>query len=140
MKSVLLIEDSADFRADLEMLLSDDKYFIVSVPCPHDAFETLKREDFDIILCDLHMPFVLDERIVDYPYSIDVGIQTIKTLRDTLPQIPIIGITASMPSDTARLEQEKDLGPLLQKPFSRDQLIQTLEAYMYWSAGTESLH
>jgi len=140
MKSVLVIEDSADFREDLEMLLGDDKYFVVSVPCPHDAFEALKRESFDIILCDLHMPFILDERIVDYPYSIEVGIQTIKTLRDTLPDTPIIGITASMPSDVERLEQEKDLGPLLQKPFSRDQLVQTLEAYSVWALPDEAMH
>ncbi|MFM1847766.1 MAG: hypothetical protein RL417_1240 [Pseudomonadota bacterium] len=140
MKSVLLIEDSPDFRDDLEMLLTDDKYLVVSVPCPHDAFEALKREQFDIILCDLHMPFILDERIVDYPYSIEVGIQTIKTLRDTLPETPIIGITASMPSDLARLEQENDLGPLLQKPFSRDQLIRTLEAYTVWAMPAEAYH
>lgn len=140
MKSVLLIEDSADFRDDLEMLLSDDKYFVVSVPCPHDAFEALKRESFDIILCDLHMPFVLDERIMEYPYSIEVGIQTIKTLRDTLPETPIIGITASMPSDMVRIEQEKDLGPLLQKPFSREQLIETLEAYSVWSLPADAFH
>jgi hypothetical protein len=45
-----------------------------------------------------------------------------------------------MPSDMARLEQEKDLGPLLQKPFSRDQLIKTLEAYCVWAMPSESMH
>jgi len=140
MRSVLLIEDSADYRDDIEMILADDNVFVVAVPCPHDAFAALEEENFDVILCDLHLPFVLDERIYDYPYSIEVGIKTIKTLRETFPDTPIIGITASMPSDAARLEAEPEIGPLLQKPFTREKLAETLQAYAVWTNRDALLH
>lgn len=140
MRSVLLIDDSADCREDIEMVLTDESLFVVTVPCPHDAFAALERESFDVILCDLHLPFILDERIHDFPYSIEVGIQTIRTLRETFPEIPIIGITASMPSDTARIESDPLIGPLLQKPFTREKLAETLHSYALWTCRDQLLH
>lgn len=127
MKSVLLIEDSRDERESIELLLGSDDWVVTAVPTPHDAFTELKRETFDIIICDLHLPFILDKSLFEYPYSIEVGLRTIQTLRELFPTKPVIGISASLPWDLERLSQEKNLEPFLSKPFGRQDLVGLIE-------------
>ena len=126
MRTILLIEDSADYRENIEMMLADEDYNVISVACPHDAFSYLASDQIDAIICDLHLPFILNEKIAHYPYSIEVGIQTINELRTILPQTPIIGISASMESDLPRIGEEKNFVPLLNKPFSRSTLLNAI--------------
>lgn len=137
MKSVLLIEDSIDYRENIELLLADDDHIVTSVATPHDAFGALQKEEFDVIICDLHLPFTLTEEIAFYPYSIEVGIRTIKELRTVYPETPIVAISASLPSDIERIDQEKDLGPLVAKPFSKSTLLSAIERSVYRSRGRE---
>lgn len=135
MRNILLIEDSADYRETIEMLLSEEDCNVISVACPHDAFPYLASDEFDAIICDLHLPFILNEKIAHYPYSIEVGIQTINELRNLLPQTPIIGISATMECDVARIQQEKDFVPLLSKPFSRSTLLNAISRAQFQSNG-----
>lgn len=123
MKNILLIEDSADYRENIELMLMDEEFCVTSVACPEEAFDKLHNDDFDVIICDLHLPFALSKEFANYPYSIEVGIRTIKELQWVFPGTPIIGISASMDSDLRRLQEEKDFVPLLQKPFSRTTLL-----------------
>lgn len=137
MRNILLIEDSADYRENIELLLGDDDYNVISVACPHDAFHYLASDQFDAVICDLHLPFILNEKITHYPYSIEVGIQTINELRNILPGTPIIGISASMESDLPRIEEEKNFVPLLQKPFSRSTLLNAISRAEFKTASIE---
>jgi CheY-like chemotaxis protein len=127
MRNILLIEDSADYRENIEIMLQGEDYNVVSAACPFDAFKVLDGDDFDVILCDLHLPFILNEELRNYPYSIDVGIRTINELKTVFPNTPIIGISASMPSDLDRIAEEKDFVPLLSKPFSRETLVRAIK-------------
>ncbi len=127
MRNVLLIEDSSDYRENIELMLADDDHVVTAVPTPHDAFGALSKETFDVIICDLHLPFMLNERISHFPYSIEVGIRTINELRNVFPDTPIVAISASLPVDFDRIDQEEEFVPLLSKPFSKDSLLGAIE-------------
>lgn len=126
MRSILIIEDSLEFQEHLELLLFEAGCCARSARCVHDAFNCLAQESYDAILCDLHLPFILNERIYDYPYSVEVGIRTIHELRESLPGTLIIGMTAALPLDLERLAQEENFVPVLHKPFPREALLQNL--------------
>jgi CheY-like chemotaxis protein len=127
MRSILVVEDDADYREHLEMLLSEAGYCVTTAGCADEAFQCLRRDEFDLLLCDLHLPFALDERIVRYEYSVEVGIRTINELRWVFPHLPIVAMTAALPIDLDRLASEQEFVPVLYKPFSRTQLMQCLQ-------------
>ncbi len=126
-QTVLLIEDSPDYSKIIaEYIESSGEYTVTCVPTPHDAFQTFEYEKHDLFICDLHLPFTLDERFFDYPYSVEVGAKTIEELRNTFPQTPIIGITAAMENEEFVVKRMKELTPVLRKPFSRDILLELM--------------
>ncbi len=127
MSEILLIDDSEDYREIIGTILLDAGYVVSEARCPDEAFGLLFGMKFDLILCDLHMPFTLDRHMPEFPYSVEVGVQTIEQLQSALPKTPIIAITASMPSDRETLRDRIEVVPILRKPFPADTLIQAVE-------------
>ena len=124
-QSVLLIEDSQDYSGIIsEYLESTGQYTVTCVPTPHDAFQTFEYEQYDLFICDVHLPFTLDERFYDYPYSVEVGARTIEELKTVFPQTPVIAVTAAMENEEPVIKRIQALTPVLRKPFSRDRLLE----------------
>lgn len=123
-RSILLIEDSEDYSKIINEYFSDSEEFALThVPTPHDAFQTFEYEKYDLIICDLHLPFRLDEGFYDYPYSVEVGARTIEELKTVFPETPVIGITAALENEEFVVNRIKDIVPVLRKPFSQDKLL-----------------
>lgn len=123
MKNALIIDDSADSREIVQAILSAEVQDVQVAGSIKEAFSILEVEEFDLIVCDLHMPFALDHDVVNYPYSYEVGIRTIKELEQVFPSTPIIAMTATVPWEIPQVMKELPHIPTLSKPFAADALL-----------------
>jgi CheY-like chemotaxis protein len=103
-KSILIIDDCENFRMVASNILLDAGYIVEAAACPYDAFELIRKEDFDIILCDLHMPFTYGEDADEFQTSYQVGIMTIRELQGLYPDKPVIALSATDPDDLSRIK------------------------------------
>ncbi|HEX9581391.1 MAG TPA: sigma-54 dependent transcriptional regulator [Gemmatimonadales bacterium] len=53
---ILILDDDPGLRQSLALILEGDGYQVVSEGSPGRALERVKRESFDLILCDVRMP------------------------------------------------------------------------------------
>ena len=126
-KTVLIIDDSPDFREAVIDILVDNDFDIYEASCPKDGFDILFREQVDIILCDLNMPFTEDSDKHDFVVGNKVGIHTIKELGYAFPNMPIICITAEDSFTIARVAKELGDVPLLSKPVPHKTLLSEID-------------
>lgn len=123
MKSILIIDDSEEYRSIISCILLDADFDVWEAESVDQAFQLLKRETMDLIICDLHLPFITDERLKEFEYSYKVGLNTIKELTWVYPYKPIIAISAAPPSAMVRMGAELGTIPALNKPFSPNDLL-----------------
>ncbi len=126
MDSILLIDDCDDFRAVLADFLRDSNYFVVDTPCPDEAFSVLRSDTFDLIICDLHMPFASGEKAANYECSLNVGVETIRELVWVYPWTPIVAVTGHLPSYAGFFEQALPGVPVFNKPIQPKRLLQEI--------------
>ena len=139
MKSILLIDDDHEYREIIGNLLSEHDYHVEVTRCPDEAFPLLERERFDLIICDLHMPFTLGPRRSEYPYSYEVGIRTIGELSGACPDTPIVAVSATMPWDLPQVMQRISHIPALSKPFDPERLLEMV-AQLTHTLALELIH
>ncbi len=88
-KKVLIIEDDKALARALTLKLIHEGFEVVNLSNGEKLLDTLKSNDFSLILCDLMMP------VVD-------GFQVLKLLRDNDIKIPVIVV-----SNLGQAEDEK---------------------------------
>ena len=125
--SVLIIDDSDDYRLTVCNLLLDAGYDVWDACCPHDAFLLLHREQFDLIICDLHMPFMTGEHGDEFETSYQVGIKTIHELKGLFPNTPIIGLTNTDQQDLQRIRRTLGDIKAFTKPIRNSELMAIVE-------------
>ncbi len=126
-RSILVIDDNDDFREIIECILLDAEYCVRAVRCPDEAYQVLHEESFDLIICDLNMPFTLGEHRDEYPFSFEVGVKTIQELGWVFPTRPIIAVSAAAPSDIEKLRVDLGDLPVLSKPCAPSELLALVE-------------
>jgi CheY-like chemotaxis protein len=109
---VLVIEDDADIRDFIELVLADDGYTVTLAEHGAAALDVLAqaRRLPDLIVLDLQMP-IMDGRAFRRAQQADPRWRT----------IPVILMSASAGFDTAA--QELDVATILRKPFLPDALL-----------------
>ncbi|MBK8158383.1 MAG: response regulator [Rhodospirillaceae bacterium] len=118
MPRVLVVDDDADFRELLKVLLDQLGYSVEEACDSHSVLEMPSLDHYDAIVTDVMMP------------KID-GITLIKMIRAAECNIPIIAISGSkstLPNQIG-LSLSKLFGAseVLYKPFSRDELALKLK-------------
>ncbi|MFA7444668.1 MAG: sigma-54 dependent transcriptional regulator [Flavobacteriaceae bacterium] len=90
MSRILIIEDEAAIRRVLSKILleEDDKYQIEEAADGLEALEKIKKEDFDLVLCDIKMP------------KFD-GIEVLEATKKIKPETPFIMISGHGDLETA---------------------------------------
>jgi CheY-like chemotaxis protein len=126
--AILLIEDSVDYTEIITDYLTESGCSVDGVPSVHDAYQLLEHTEYDLIICDLHLPFMADERLFEYVYSVEVGVRTLEELKKVFPDKPFLAVTAAMESDTSSTQRLQGLVPILYKPFAAKELISLVEA------------
>lgn len=115
-KKILIIEDEGDLCFLLELMLEKDHTSVDHVKSLEDARNFLKEENADLIL--------LDNRLPD-----GLGLDFIPFVKNNYPNTRIVMISGKDRSakDVA-LESGADI--FLPKPFTRDQLYQSVETLL----------
>ncbi|RIL12029.1 MAG: hypothetical protein DCC75_01215 [Proteobacteria bacterium] len=123
MANILVIDDNDEFRQDLTEMLLDEGYVVWPAACPDEAFPMFDKEKFDLIICDLTMPFTLGENFMEFEYSSEVGVQTIQQLSWALPDTRVIAVSALPFTELSEIKQRLSNVPLLSKPIKRQELL-----------------
>jgi two-component system, NtrC family, sensor kinase len=105
--SILLIEDEANLRHNLTVLLEDEGYRVVSVEDGAEGIRKLQEEPFDLVITDVVMP------------GVD-GFQVMEYLKDYIPDVVVVAITAYVSTESAIEALRRGAYDYLGKPFDVD--------------------
>jgi two-component system chemotaxis response regulator CheY len=122
MPKVLIVDDSAVMRKIIKKNIADSGMVVsdyIDAGDGKQALDAVSKNDIDLILCDWNMPNMS-------------GLEFVKTLRSlNLPKkIPVVMITTE--GSDAKVSEAKESGAdgYLTKPFTPDQIRDTLGNYI----------
>ncbi|GMN09516.1 sigma-54 dependent transcriptional regulator [Croceitalea sp. MTPC9] len=115
MSKILVIEDEAAIRRVLVKILSEesDTYNVSEAEDGLKGIETIKKEDFDLVLCDIKMP------------KMD-GVEVLEAARKIKPEIPFIMISGHGDLDTAVNTMRLGAFDYISKPPDLNRLLTTV--------------
>lgn len=115
MPKILVIEDEAAIRRVLVKILSEesDKYEVDQAEDGLAGIEKIRKEDFDLILCDIKMP------------KMD-GVEVLEATRKIKPEIPIVMISGHGDIDTAVNTMRLGAFDYISKPPDLNRLLNTV--------------
>ena len=123
MKKILVIEDEPEMRRNLSTLLRFKDYLPLEAENGRRGLETARRENPDLILCDVMMPEL-------YGYGV------LRELQEDprLALIPFIFLTAKGEKDDLRSGMNLGADDYLTKPVGNNELVEAIEARLQRSA------
>ncbi len=113
-KRILIIEDEANMRHMLEVLLRKANYEVKAAADGLEGLEVIEREGFHFILCDIKMP------------RMD-GMKFLKSATDKLKDSTVIMMSAYGTVDTAIEAMKLGAYDYISKPFKTDEVLLTLK-------------
>ena len=115
MSKILIVEDEASIRRVLIKILSDEdkSHEICEAEDGLSAINKIKKENFDLVLCDIKMP------------KMD-GIEVLEFTKKIKPEIPIIMISGHGDLDTAVESMKKGAYDYISKPPDLNRLLNTV--------------
>lgn len=115
MSKILIIEDEAAIRRVLVKILSEesDTYQVIESEDGLEGIELIKKEDFDLILCDIKMP------------KMD-GVEVLEAVKKIKPEIPIVMISGHGDLDTALNTMRLGAFDYISKPPDLNRLLNTV--------------
>jgi DNA-binding NtrC family response regulator len=108
--SILVIDDEAEIREGLELLLSSEGYAVTSAETGQLGLARLEEEPYDLLLLDVSLP---DRN----------GFDLLREIRQRDPELPIVLITAYGSIDMARQAFKSGAQDYITKPWSNDELL-----------------
>jgi ActR/RegA family two-component response regulator len=106
---ILVMEDDLTVAKGLEMVLSEEGYYVNLAGTGELALKAFKQKRFDLLVADLRLP------------DID-GMEVIKRVKQEKPETEIIVITGYGTTATAVEAMKLGVHDFLPKPFSEDQI------------------
>ncbi|WP_370391462.1 sigma-54-dependent transcriptional regulator [uncultured Winogradskyella sp.] len=115
MPKILIIEDEAAIRRVLVKILSEenDTYNVDEAEDGLVGVEKIKKEDYDLILCDIKMP------------KMD-GVEVLEAVKKLKPEIPIVMISGHGDLDTAVNTMRLGAFDYISKPPDLNRLLNTV--------------
>ena len=114
---ILLIDDDDQLRGGLRQMMESAGYTVIEARNGRDGMQQYRNAPPDLIITNLLMPE-------------QEGLETIRQLRDTDPNVKIIAISGGIPNDSLDILQvARQFGAqkTLRKPFSRDELLAAIQ-------------
>src|ERR1700676_4191023 len=108
--SVLVIDDEAEIREGLELLLKTEGYQVSMADSGQSGLLSLGEKPYDLLLLDVSLP---DRN----------GIELLKDIRRQDPHLPIVLITAYGSIEMARAAFKSGAMDYITKPWSNDELL-----------------
>ncbi|MGZ3745305.1 MAG: sigma-54-dependent transcriptional regulator, partial [Pseudobdellovibrionaceae bacterium] len=110
MKSrILVVDDEESIREFLEIMLKKEGYEITLAEDGQKAKDLLAKKSFDMVISDLQMPHV-------------TGIELLKHVKETAPEIVFMMITAFGTAETAVEAMKMGAYDYITKPFKIDEV------------------
>ncbi len=111
---VLVVEDDEVLRQLMVEVLSDQGYEVVAIETGERGLEAMERELFDVILLDINLP------------GMD-GMEVLRRTPSRQPDAQIVIMTAFGTVDTAVAAMKQGAFDYINKPFSTEELLLTLQ-------------
>jgi len=111
---ILLVDDEISIRQSLSGILEDEGYQTSSAEDGHKALAMLEVESFDIVLLDIWMP------------GID-GIEVLKRIKQSNPQLPVIMISGHGNVETAVKATRLGAIDFIEKPLDLQKILLSIE-------------
>ncbi len=109
MANVIIVDDEQSYRQLLTLVFEDEGYTIRTAMNGRQALALLEEEPADIIVSDVKMP------------DMD-GIEMLRAVRESLPDVGVILMTAFASVETAREAFKLGADDFIQKPFDVEEL------------------
>lgn len=106
---ILVVDDEESIREFLDIMLRKEGYEVTCVEDGKIAQDMLKKKTFDLIISDLQMPNV-------------TGLELLKHVRDTYPEVLFMMITAFGTTETAVEAMKMGAYDYITKPFKIDEV------------------
>ncbi|MBC8286151.1 MAG: sigma-54-dependent Fis family transcriptional regulator [Nitrospinae bacterium] len=104
MSSILVADDEKSLRDFLVIMLEEEGYQVVTASSVEKAIKLIRENDFDLILTDIRM-------------GRSSGIDVLDAARNTLPDTPVVMMTAYASAETAVTAMKKGAYDYISKPF-----------------------
>ncbi|HKJ98250.1 MAG TPA: sigma-54 dependent transcriptional regulator [Desulfotignum sp.] len=111
--AVLIVDDESTIIESLEGILSDDGFEVMHAFNGYEALKKIETESPDIVLLDIWMP------------GLD-GIETLKEIKKSFPNIPVVMITGHGSIESAVDATKSGAYDFLEKPLSIDKVMVTI--------------
>ena len=118
--TILLVDDDAQFLRALHTALSSAGYTVAAAADPRAAlgYVVEMKHRFDLIITDVQM-LALD------------GLRLLQLLKENIPHVPIIVITAFGSAQTQAQSLAAGACDFLAKPFSKNEIISAVERALH---------
>ena len=115
MSSILIIEDEASIRRVLVKILTEEnpQYQVFEAEDGLIGTEMIKKDDFDLVLCDIKMP------------KMD-GVEVLEIVKKIKPEIPMVMISGHGDLDTAVNTMRMGAFDYISKPPDLNRLLNTI--------------
>ncbi len=115
MKKILVIEDNNSIRENIIELLELNDFNVHATGNGNEAFGLMQAHDFDLVLCDIHMPQVSGYEVLEQTKS-----------NAKLKSVPFIFISASVQYKEKEQALKMGIEGFLEKPFNEKTLMDTV--------------
>ncbi|HSF31880.1 MAG TPA: response regulator [Candidatus Tectomicrobia bacterium] len=108
-RTILLIEDEARLRRNLQILLQNEGYRVVTAEHGEEGLQRLQADTFDLVITDLIMPKMDGFEVMEY-------------LQRHFPDTVVVAITAYASTESAIQALRRGAYDYIAKPFDTDLL------------------
>jgi CheY-like chemotaxis protein len=110
---ILVADDDPVIRKLLCQVLSEDGHKVSLATNGAQVIEKAQKEDFELLLSDVHMPVMN-------------GLETLRTMRSTFPQLPVV-MMDSYPDQLVKQAENEGALTCIHKPFDLKELREVIE-------------
>lgn len=110
---IMVVDDEGIVLESCRRVLEPEGYELLLAKSAEEALDAVNADTFSLILLDLKMP-------------VHDGIYLMKTLKDKGVDVPVVVMTGYSTVETMREADEMDASRFLPKPFTPDELIDTV--------------
>lgn len=114
MPSILVVDDDDILRSVLRAFLRAEGFQIFTAASGPEALEIVNKEPLDLMISDIRMR----------PMN---GIELLRAVKQSHPQLPVIMLTAYSSRDTAREAEQLGAFAYLAKPFTNDEVTRIVK-------------